>query len=63
MQETKYDKVRKERAHALAVENAGSYLASKAHKLSKQLRPIRWARLRIKLKDLNVLPPLDVTRL
>ena len=60
---SKYDKVRKENAHALAVENAGSYLASKAHKLTKQLRPIRWARLRIKLKELDVLPPLDVSRL
>jgi hypothetical protein len=60
---SEYDKARKENAHALAVENAGSYLASKPHKLTKQLRPIRWARLRIKLKEFDILPPLDINRL
>lgn len=59
---TRYDKVRKENAHALAVENAANYLLSQEDK-RKQQRPVLWAKLPIKLKDLNVLPPLDVVRL
>lgn len=59
---SKYDKVRKENAHALAVENAANYLASQEDK-RKQQRPVLWAKLPIKLKDFNVLPPLDVVRL
>lgn len=58
----KYDKQRKALAHAKAVENATHYLLALNSEWvwSKQLIMLR---LPIKLKEENVLPPLDVVRL
>lgn len=58
----KYDKVRKQDAHAKAVENAIQYLLAAPVK-KKANRAVDMIRLPIKLKELNVLPPLDVVRL
>lgn len=60
---TRYDKVRKEDAHAKAVENAIQYLLAAPVKKKVWNRAVDMMRLPIKLKELNVLPPLDVVRL
>ena len=59
---TRYDKVRKEDAHAKAVENAIEYLLSIPTKKKVWDRAIGMFRFSIKLKDYSILPPLDVVR-
>jgi hypothetical protein len=59
----KYDKQRKDLAHAKAVESATEYLLSLPIKKKVWNRAVQMVRLPIRLKELNVLPPLGVIRL
>jgi hypothetical protein len=59
----KYNKIRKSEAHAKAVENGIKYLLSLPPKKKVWDKAVQMIRLPIKLKELDVLPPLDVTRL
>jgi hypothetical protein len=58
-----YDKERKQDSHANAVENAIKYLLTLPPKKKVWDKVIPMVRLPIRLKELNVLPPLDVIRL
>jgi hypothetical protein len=59
----KYDKERKAEAHPKAVENGIKYLLSLPPKKKVWDKAVQMIRLPIKLKELDVLPPLDINRL
>jgi hypothetical protein len=58
-----YNKIRKSEAHAKAVENGIKYLLSLSPKKKVWDKAVQMIRLPIKLKELDVLPPLDINRL
>jgi len=58
-----YNKERKAEAHAKAVENGINYLLSLPPKKRVWDRAVQMVKLPIKLRELDVLPPLDIIRL
>jgi hypothetical protein len=58
-----YCKERKQDAPKQAADAAHDYLMLNLKRIKHWSKPVRFIKLRIKLKDHSILPPLDVVRL